>query len=91
MSIDADNPESKTKPLPTVQALMQAQMSFVDDKKDNYKREWQQIAETLDRFFFLFFLTLLCGTLAGVYLFAPLISEIEENVWIPFPIIFLYA
>lgn len=80
MSTDADNPESNDKPLPTVQALMQAQMSFVDDKKDNYKQEWQQIAKTLDRFFFMFFLTLLCSTLAGVYLFAPLISDIEENV-----------
>ena len=77
-STGPDDPESDEKP-PAIQALMQAQISLLDGKKENYQREWQQISKNLDRFFFYLFLVLLCGTLAGIYLLAPLIAELEHK------------
>ena len=79
LSIDAGNPDTDTKS-PTVNALLQAQMSLIDRKKEKYQDEWQEISTTLDSFFFYFFLITLGGTLAGVYLMAPLIAEMEHSI-----------
>ena len=71
------DPEAKQ---PTVTALLQAQMSMIEKKEDKYQQEWKTISKKMDRIFFYLFLSFLVVTLAGVYLFAPLIVKLERDL-----------
>ncbi|XP_028404613.1 neuronal acetylcholine receptor subunit beta-3-like isoform X2 [Dendronephthya gigantea] len=71
------DPEAKQ---PTVTALLQAQISMIEKKEDKYQQEWKIISKTMDRIFFYLFLAFLIVTLAGVYLFAPLIVKLERDL-----------
>ena len=78
-STDPENLDPNAKQ-PTVQALLQAQISMIDKKEDRYQEEWKRISKTMDKIFFYVFLFALIGTLAGVYLMAPFIVKLERDL-----------
>ena len=78
-SIEVDELDPNAKQ-PTVHALLQAQMSMIDNKEENYQQEWKRISKTMDKIFFYLFLSTLVGTLAGVYLMAPFIVKLERDL-----------
>jgi hypothetical protein len=78
-SIEAGEVDSEVKQ-PTVHALLQAQISIIENKEDRYQQEWKKISKTMDKIFFYLFLSTLIGTLAGVYLMAPFIVKLEQDL-----------
>jgi hypothetical protein len=78
-SIEAGEVDSEVKQ-PTVHALLQAQISMIENKEDRYQQEWKKISKTMDKIFFYLFLSTLIGTLAGVYLMAPFIVKLEQDL-----------
>lgn len=47
---------------------------------EGYEQEWKDISRTMDKIFFYLFVSILLGTLTGVYLMAPLIVKLERNL-----------
>jgi hypothetical protein len=78
-SIEAGEVDSEVKQ-PAVHALLQAQISMIENKEDRYQQEWKKISKTMDKIFFYLFLSTLIGTLAGVYLMAPFIVKLEQDL-----------
>lgn len=78
-SIDPDNLDPTAKQ-PAVQALLQAQMSMIENNEDKYQQQWKKISKVMDKIFFYLFLGTLIGTLTGVYLMAPFIVKLERDL-----------